>query len=419
MTNKVRQTLFTAITISVIVGCQDNEGPCIQDDNGECIAGETGGVPPVLECAPFEDAEVGTPMLCQGEGTGWLVTEVYGAGDQNPLTNCLIYDGAEIPASPTTEDCGVIPLHYIPHDIANPTACCMDYAEEQQFIDTCELDCGYAAAKTAIAAIRANADVLVAPNPILEGAYEVAKDDLYALADFLETPMVMSHVASLVADSGGEMVSVGLGSGPSSPLKYGHIKDATLFLRCTLDEEEPYVPDPDNDECTEATHIPVNMGEQESQGIIRAGTITIGGADVELVSPLSDVAVSTREILTRDMSVEFTLKTFDTSIPDTAAGSFEFRDIELALAGPASGVLRGQTVTFAPGALRFAVTSTVLVDGVELFGGLPLTAEYGNIAPATAIRSLDGSFHFIEATFTSGEYTAVLATQPSVLVPIR
>jgi hypothetical protein len=100
-------------------------------------------------------------------------------------------------------------------------------------------------------------------------------------------------------------------------------------------------------------------------------------------------------------------------------GPFQFRDAKLSLAAPASGTLKGDTVTFAPGALRFTVTAAVLLNGVKMFGGIPLTAEYGNSSPATAIRGIDGSFHFVDATFTVGEYTAVLNTQPSILVSIQ
>ena len=82
---------------------------------------------------------------------------------------------------------------------------------------------------------------------------------------------------------------------------------------------------------------------------------------------------------------------------------------------PASGTREGQTVSFAPGTLRFSVTAEVRVDGEPLFDGLPLTAEYGNDATATAIRGLDGTFYFVDATVETGEYTAVLNTQPSVL----
>ena len=126
-----------------------------------------------------------------------------------------------------------------------------------------------------------------------------------------------------------------------------------------------------------------------------------------------------REVLTRDMGIAFTLTAFDASVPDAAAGSFQFRDAKIALAAPASGTLKGGTVTFAPGALRLTVTAAVLLNGVKMFGGLPMKAEYANAAPATAIRGLDGSFHFVEASFTAGEYTAVLNTQPSILVPIQ
>jgi hypothetical protein len=424
MSNKVHQTLLIAITILGTAACGEDEGPCVLGPDEECIAGETGetGKPEIPECAPFEKAEVGTSMVCQGEGTGWLVTDVYGAGKHNPLTSCLAYNAEnveDIPEYPTSADCRSIPLDMIPYDITTPTACCTEDADDQNFIDTCELDCGYAAAKTAVAAMRDYADKLVAPSALLEDAYDTSKADIYALADLLETPAGMSHVANKVSASPGEVVAVGLNSGPSDPLAFGHIKQATLYVGCTLDPDEPYTPALSNDECTEPTNIPLELGEQESGGIIHAGAITVAGVGVNVVAPLSNIKVSMRETLTRDMGIAFTLTAFDASIPDAAAGSFQFRDAKISLAAPASGTLEGDTVTFAPGALRFSVTAAVLVNGVKMFGGIPLTAEYGNASSATAIRRIDGSFHFVDATFTAGEYTAVLNTQPSILAPIQ
>lgn len=76
-------------------------------------------------------------------------------------------------------------------------------------------------------------------------------------------------------------------------------------------------------------------------------------------------------------------------------------------------------MTFAPGTLRFVVSAAVMLEGEALFGGLPMVAEYGNDAPATAIRGPNGSFHFVDATFAIGEYTAVLRTEYSVLAPAQ
>ncbi|PRP95894.1 hypothetical protein ENSA5_37640 [Enhygromyxa salina] len=48
---------------------------------------------------------MGASFTCQGEGEGWLVTDVYGAGKLNPMTNCLAYADGVAPDNPTPEDC--------------------------------------------------------------------------------------------------------------------------------------------------------------------------------------------------------------------------------------------------------------------------------------------------------------------------
>ncbi|WP_146155173.1 hypothetical protein [Enhygromyxa salina] len=404
-----------------MAACGD-DGPCLQDDKGECIAGETGaGTDPGFEgCAPHDQFEVGAELTCQGEGTGWLVTDVYGAGKQNPLTSCLAYeDPLNIPEFPTPDDCASVPLYQIPLGIPTPTACCTDDAAEESVVGTCELDCGFAACNAAIAAIRASADALVAPEPILEGAYDISKADLYAYADMLEAPLYLARCAEQVAENPDEIVELGLGGGASSPTKFGHIKDATLHLSCALDPEEPYASDPSAGACEEPTNIPASMAEQEAGGSIAAGAVTVSGPSAQITAAIHNASVSTRETLNRDMSVDFTLTAFEADVVDTSAGSFEFRNTHISLGGPASGTLEGEAVTFAPGTLRFVVNASVLVDGEALYGGLPAIAEFGNDTHATAIRGLDGSFHFVDATFVVGEYTAVLNTEPSVLAPVQ
>jgi hypothetical protein len=65
--------------------------------------------------------------------------------------------------------------------------------------------------------------------------------------------------------------------------------------------------------------------------------------------------------------------------------------------------------------LRFEISAALIVNGIPLFDGQPMTAEYANSSTATAIRSLEGSFHFVDVTFTMGEYGAQLHTEPTVL----
>lgn len=100
------------------------------------------------------------------------------------------------------------------------------------------------------------------------------------------------------------------------------------------------------------------------------------------------------------------------------AGPAHRRELQpraLSLATPARGILDGQTVTFGPGSLRLTVTATVSIDGQQWSNGLPISFERSNNTTATAIRALDGSLNFVDATFTTGEYTAVLDAQANVL----
>mgnify|MGYP000654266928 CR=1 FL=1 len=120
----------------------------------------------------------------------------------------------------------------------------------------------------------------------------------------------------------------------------------------------------------------------------------------------------------RDLSVDFTLVSFDASLTDTVAGSFEIRSPTVSLASAASGTLEGETVTFPPGTLRFLVTASIFVDGQLLFDGEPMRAEYTNTAATTATRGVDGSFAFIDATVQLGEYTAVLNTEPATMTAL-
>lgn len=181
------------------------------------------------------------------------------------------------------------------------------------------------------------------------------------------------------------------------------------------DPNEPYILDSDRGECDEATHIVAAISEQESQTTIPVGAVTITGPDVYSVASITNASIATRETLNNDMSIEFALTAFDTTVPYIAAGSFELRDVQIKLAAPATGTLVHETVTFAPGTLRF----TVIADGQPLFAGLPMIASFRNRTTATAIRSVNGTFHFADATFTSGDYAATLITQPAVLIPIQ
>jgi hypothetical protein len=219
--------------------------------------------------------------------------------------------------------------------------------------------------------------------------------------------------------SPGQVVSLGLDSGVSSPLALGHIRNATLFLGCGLDLDEPYIPDLEAGECTEATNITAALTESESRGPITGGALVFTGPGVDTFAPIINAIVSTRETLNDDMAIDFTLTNFDATVRDVTVGSFEFRNAQIHLVAPATGSLDVETATFAPGTLRFEISATLIINGIPLFDGRPMTAEYANSLTTTAIRSLDRTFHFVDATFTMGEYTAVLHTEPSVLEPVE
>jgi hypothetical protein len=294
-------------------------------------------------------------------------------------------------------------------------ACCTDEALVTDITDTCQHDCGYAACKTAIASIRAAAVAIEAPDGLPEGPFNTSKSDLFAYANFLETQEILDICANRVRNNPGKIVSVGLNSGASSPGALGHINDATIFLSCALDPDEPYLINPTALTCTEATNITTTIAEHHAQGPITAGAITVTSAGVDALVPMIDASVSTRERLTSDLSVDFTIMSFDATVLDTTIGSFSFRDTQIHLAAPASGTLTGETATFAPGTLRLEITSSVAIDGLSLFDGLPITAQYSNKTTATAMRGSDGSFQLVQASFANGEHTAVLHTEPSRL----
>ncbi len=382
------------------------------------------------ECAPFgemvgegdggeQPPEVGASFACQGQGTGWLVTDVYGLGD--PVTSCLAYDTNPVPQYPQADDCGWRSMEAITgaYGIPNPVACCTETTEPPDIANTCLIDCSYAAVKVAVEAIRYSADNLQPSQPLLQGAIDTAKADLHSFADYIETPAIFDYCVNKVLDNPGEVVSVNLGGGPSNSADFGHIKNATLYLSCAPDPEEPFVLDEKVLECTEPANIPVVESEQTNQGTIASGSVVVNGPGVSTVSPINNATFEFRETLNRDLSVDFLLTRFTAAAADTSAGSFDLRNIELTLAAPASGFLEGEQVRFAAGTLRFAVTASISVDGEPLFEGAPVTAEYTNSGPATAIRTVDGAFAFIDAPFTAGEYVAKLNTEPAPIVPVQ
>lgn len=238
---------------ALLAGC-NGEGPCLEGgEDGECRSGDGALDPEVLHCAPSDEPITGTQFTCQGEGTGWFVTDVVGMGEQ---TACVSYAVTPAPANPSPADCGPIPLDAIPFDIPEPIACCTGDVGPGGILDTCVADCSYVACKIAIAKIRESAAGLQAPKGMDNTPYKRARADLYAYANALENPDGMDYCAKKVAAGAGQIVSIALGEGSSKRNLIGHIKSATLYLSCALDVEQPYVFVEDAGFCEEASNIP-------------------------------------------------------------------------------------------------------------------------------------------------------------------
>jgi hypothetical protein len=94
-----------------------------------------------------------------------------------------------------------------------------------------------------------------------------------------------------------------------------------------------------------------------------------------------------------------------------------FTEPSVRLLTPASGSLVGEKVTFPPGSLRMEVTAAITADRKPLFAGRPVSGEYVNTDFATATRSEDGKFSFLEATFEAGGHRFVLRTDGGSFQP--
>lgn len=410
------RVVVTLFGIVALTGCNNDEGPCLESGDS-CIAGESGetGFIEVPECAPFDkesDIQEGVEFACQGAGSGYLNTTVVGLGAR---TDCLAYaDG--IPANPTPEDCALLPFSQIPFGIPEPAACCESTADTADIIYTCNLDCGFAACKTAVEQIRASADALQAPTPVFNKAFDRAKQDLYAYADVLEQPASLRYCATEVERVAGQLTEINLGSGVSTSGLNGHISDATLFVGCFLDPVEPFVPVDGAPVCDAATNIVEAETGEDGSGIINQGAVTVFDITEQLVVPLTDATFSFRESTPGDPNPQFTLVSLDMTFPDTTVGSFDLAGIQASLVAPVEARVAGELLTFPAGVLRFAVTASVAINGEPLFDGTPQTSTYVNTQPATGVRTVDGSFYLLDAEFRAGEFTVVLNTEPALMV---
>jgi hypothetical protein len=380
---------------------------CLGAESETAGTGETGD-DPQEHCAPIDPGVVSYSYECQGDGNGWLQLSVYPVGPRPP--ECLNWGDDPKPAKPTIDDCVPIDLTSLPNGIPSPGACCSDEAEPADIVQQCNDDCGHAACKLAIEKLRGAALSLSTKGP--EG---VVRLDLFYLANLLEMPPTLAKCAKQVANASGELTLVELGPGSSGSAEIGHVESATLNLQCALDDLEPYAFV--GNTCDAPPNIPIVEEESNMGGIAEAGAVRIFGPGGDASTTLHDIAFGFTETLNRSGAVEFRLDELTARSSSVAYGSLVFTEPSMRLVAPTSGTTTGEVITFPPGSVRMEVTTAITADGEPLFDGRPVSGEYLNSDSATATRSEDGKFSFVEATFEAGGYRFVLNTEEGSFQP--
>jgi hypothetical protein len=352
-------------------------------------------------CAPLEAKDLGYAYECQGTGNGWLTLTVYPVGKQPP--ECVNWGENGKPGNPTTADC--VPLDFValPNDIPSPSACCTETVDSKLVVEQCIDDCAYAACKLAIAKMREAA--LSLPE---KGPKGVVRDDLFYLADLLDSPTHLETCANHVIKAQGELATIALGAGSSDQAEFGHVQDATLNLRCALDPLEPFAIS--DEPCEVPPNSPIPEHESPNGGVIAFGTVIIHGPNGQSHSALRDIAFAFMQTHNHDGSIDFLLTDFTALATATRYGNITYTHPSLRLLAPASARLRDETITFPAGSLRVEATATLVADQQgALFGGDPISTVYVNTEPATATRTAD-TFAISEATFESDAHRFVLST---------
>jgi hypothetical protein len=398
-------------------GADDEAGGTAEDttDTGDTGGTDETGGPGGASCVPLDpgDESVTYQYACQGTGNGWVVLDIVDTVEGALPPACVNWgpEGKPDDHEPTSADCFPLDLAMLPLDVPSPGACCTDTALPESVADQCAEDCGYAACKLAIAKLREAAYALPEDGVdlVTKKAQERARGDLFGLADMLELPENLETCAGIVKDGNGEPVPVPLGAGMSPDGLLGHINDATLFLQCTLDAEEPFVLQ-EGYECAYTPNIPLVEDESGMGGVAEAGAVTMLGPDSSESADLSNIEFGFREAYLRDGSVVFYLASFEADAEDAGYGSLMFVDPHIHLAKPVSAPLVSDTVTFPAGSLRMEVSGIVVSGGEVLFGGERSSGVYVNTGPATVARTADG-FAFVDAPFEAGGYLFVLNTE--------
>jgi hypothetical protein len=350
---------------------------------------------------PLDDDQVGHTYECHGSGNGWLQLSVYPIGARDP--ECLSWGDQPRPEHPTVDDCVAVDLGSLPNNVPSPGACCTEQALPVSIVEQCNDDCGHAACKLAIEKLREAALSLST-----KGAEGVVRLDLFYLANLLEMPSMLAECATKVINAGGELTPVELGPGSSDKLEIGHVESATINLQCALDDLEPYVFV--GNICDAPPNLPIVEEESSMGGIAATGAVAVLGPEGEASASLHDISFGFTERRNRSGSIEFRLDDFTARSSSVAHDSFVFAEPSIRLVAPASGTLVGELITFPPGSLRMNVTAAITAAGEPLFDGRPMSGEYVNSGSATATRSEEGKFSFVEATFEASGYRFVLST---------
>lgn len=415
MQRPVHHLCLVLSTVVLLPACSNDvceEDPSVLTCGAGTTDGETGDGPENTQCVPLsaDNPNLATYTYpCQGQGNGWLSLVVFGEGPLPP--ECVNWGPEGKPnGSATTDDCVPLDLTMLPNDIASPGACCIEDALEESVTRQCVDDCAYAACKLAVTKLRDAANALPDPDAmgLEKNAQERVKNDLFGFAATLETPAGLEGCANAVKNAEGEPAQVNLGAGMSDALLLGHVESAILTLQCALDEQ-PYTFE--GESCEAPSNIPIVEEESSIGGVAALGAVTLLGPEGNTNVPLYDLRFAYTELRNRDGSAELELRELSAHAATTAYGSFVLHDPSLSLAAPARGLLKGEQVSFPPGALRLEVSASLSVDGQPMFEGKPTSGQYVNTGVATAIRGDEGSFALVEASFELGAYLFVLNTE--------
>lgn len=363
-----------------------------EDTGGD--TGETGVVDD--ECYLADDFTQGVTFACQGQGNGrfraefnnWPAEEACADPDGDYSQQCASFP-LTFPASNDQDGYDLSDLN-----VPDPAVCCTTAASAAAIEDACELDCGFSAA---FAGVQALLDAAEEANQ-LPPFTDPAVDDLNEFSQFVNNNA--ASIAKEVRKASPNDYELNLMEGSSNTEADLHIKQATLWLNCDLDDVQPYDPTP-GATCTEsANSLPDTTGGSSSSGTSAGGDITIAGPlGAGTVDVFGGSYTYTIGTTCRPTGCPFTLSTFDMDVAHMWLGNVHFEDITVSLSSRASGSEDAGSVTFAGGSIDASITTIATQDGVVLNGGAPVSFSLTNTGSADATVFADGSFQFDSVSF--------------------